>query len=192
MKRSRNKRLGRLAFFLPTMVLVGAVVYALLFSGVTADGTLVVQAQSSYGLSSKYISATATVGSRTATTPYDLSLSQGTYSVTFLQLKGYHTPPPRSVAVIGGQTSYAVGVYTPILDIIGVNPGGFNVTKADGIHDVTPYVWVNTGSESVQIKSSVFNVVISPGENYTRIFQSAGAYTVAMVGTNATQIVDVS
>lgn len=194
MKRSKGKRKhGRLVFMLPILVIV-VITLAGLYASAQANrpGTLRVEAVSAFGTSTKSILATATISSHTVKTPYNLSIAPGDYTVTFGQLEGYTTPSPKVVAVYSEKTSFAVGSYVPIPVYIGVSQTGFNLSRPVGIHDVTPFVWVDTGSQAVQLRSSVFNVVISPGQTYTHTFTDAGSYTVVVLGTSEVETLSVS
>ncbi len=187
MKRQRKRRFGRLVFFLPAILLLAVIAYAFLTSGIGGNGTLVVQAQSSYGSVTRYIAATATVNGVSGKTPFDLALTPSMYTVTFGQLEGYTTPQPRTTPVLGGKTTFAVGVYIPIPEITGVAAGGFNMTQARGLHGITPFVWINQATEAIQLKSSAFNTVVPPGQNFTYIFSATGHYQVVILGTALSQ-----
>ncbi len=191
-KQGQNRKIGNFIFFLPMIVLLGIIVLGFLTACINSDGVLVVQAQSEYGRTMRYIQASATVDGSAGKTPFNLTLKSSTYTVTFAQIPGYRTPLPLTVPVIGGQANFALGVYKPIPEVIEVSPSGFNASEPKGIHAVTPFVWINTGSEAVQLQSNAFNVVISPSQNYTRVFETPGTYTIFILGTDASQTVLVS
>jgi hypothetical protein len=192
LKRSRKKRFGNFVFFLPIILLVAIVLFGFYQNTENATGVLSVEAQSSYGSSSHFISSITTVSGATKQTPYDLTLKPGPYTVTYGALQWYQTPPPKTVTVLGGTTAYAVGVYVPIRVKIDANGAGFNATQVTAKSGVTPVVWTDTGNSAVQLKSTVFNIVLTPGQNYTRVFDSPDELIVSLIGTTATMTVNVA
>ncbi|MDA4125345.1 MAG: hypothetical protein OK438_07885 [Thaumarchaeota archaeon] len=192
MKRRGKKRFGNLAFFVPVVLLVAVILFGLYQNLGSGNGTLVVEAQSSYGSSSHFISALATVSGATKQTPFSLSVKPGPYTVTYGDLQWYWSPPPKTVTVLGGTSAYAVGVYVPIPVIVGVNGPGFNVTQVNAKSGITPLVWIDTTVRAVQLKSSMFNVMLSPGQNYTRVFTVSEKLIVTIPDTGATMTVNVA
>ncbi len=183
MKRRQNRRLGGLVFVLPVMVVAGLFMVGLFVTAGTSTGVLVVEARSVYGSKSIPLTATATVGGTTLTTPFNLTLVPGLYTVAYSQLPWLHTADSRTIQVVGGRTVYAVGVYSPIVDVIGVTDAGFNATSVRAEHVITPVIWVNTGTNAVVLQSSLFSVTLNPGGNYTRFFTTGGTVTVTVLGT---------
>jgi hypothetical protein len=118
------------------------------------------------------------IGTVSGTTPMTLSLSQGSYTVTFSALAWYTTPPPKYVTVLSGKDSYAVGVYDPIVEYVSVGGGQFNRTSLAVEHGVTPVVWVNPSSEDQIIFSQLTGrVEVPPMQNFTYVFQQKGTFT---------------
>jgi len=182
MKTSKKRtRLGAALFFIPIAILLGVVVYAFLTSSTSPNGTLIIRAQTSgkyYG--SMQIHVSASVSGTGGVTPFNLTLSQGAYTVVFSAVSGYTAPPSSRVAVSAGRSSYAVGVYTPIPAVIAVGESGFNVTKASALAGVTPVIWVNEVSGyAVMNISPVGRVLIPPGGNYTYVFETTGSFSFA-------------
>lgn len=190
-KKSRpRRRFGSVVFFVPIAVLLALFLVAFVSGATNNAGVLIVRAQSShYPYAPLHVSAT--VGAATGTTPFNLTLAAGSYTVTFSALAWYHTATPRTIEVVGGQTVYAVGLYVPIPVFVSVNQDGFNSTIVRAGHGITPVIWTNTGASVVELKSSLFSVALIPGQNYTRIFTSQGPVSVVVLGTNLTMQVDV-
>ena len=95
---------------------MAVVVYAIVSAVGSPNGTLVVEAQSS-GKNSVSLGVSVSINGQKATTPATLTLSQGTYTVTFSAVPWYTTPPARVVLVPAAKTSYVVGTYNPIEDL---------------------------------------------------------------------------
>ena len=159
------------------MLLLAIVGFALL-SGVSGNsGLLTVRAQSSGAAPIQLQGVTASVNGYTGTTPFNISLSQGQYIVTFGPANWFHEPSPKSVSISKGLTQYAVGVYIPIVRAISITGSGFNQTKVSGYHGVTPFIWINTqGSPQQLVIQNVVRLTLSPGQNYTHVFDSPGTY----------------
>jgi plastocyanin len=184
---------GSLVFFIPVVVVIAIVALGLISTISNQSGILVVDAYTSgrYAPASP-VHALANVASATETTPFNLSLSQGEYTVVFGPVKWYVTPTQRSVVVSGGKTQFAVGVYSPVIREVTIGSEGFNSTSVTAKLGTTPVVWVNTTSNPVvlEVMTSV-RANLSPGQNYTRVFQSTGTYTFSLDGTGYSGTLDV-
>jgi len=191
--RRKKKRFQRLVFFTPLMVILVIVMLTLL-SGFSTTGVLSVSAETSDRYYSAYpLFPSVTAASTTQRAPFNLTLAGGTYSVSFGSLPGFLTPPPRGVTVLPGKTAFAVGVYSPILKVVGVTSTGFNSTGVSAIHDVTPVVWVNgLSSYAVLEIDTVGSVVVPPSANYTHVFSHAGTYSYNLFNGNSTGYVAVA
>lgn len=195
-RKQSHRRLGTLLFVLPIALLVALVAYQILVGATgTPSGTLIVEAQSS----SRYYPAIAlrvavTVGSTTGYTPLTLTLTQGTYNVTYSDVKWFVTPPLKSITVSSGKSAYAVGVYNPIVEAVSVTPDQFSTTQVNALHGVTPVVWVNHSSDDVVMDSTpTGRIIIAPSQNYTYVFQSAGSFEFSLPLSSAPgMVVDVS
>ena len=190
-RKQGSRRLGRTLFVIPVLLVIGIVAFGLVSAWLNSTGTLVVEAQSSYGGVTSPLLAVATVSTTTGHTPYNVTLNPGSFTVTYSQLEWYHTPPPTAVVVLGGKTAYSIGIYTPIASVISVTSVGFNSSRSTAKHGVTPVVWIDASTKAVQIESGSFNAVIAPGQNYTRIFQAASNMTVTLLGTGSKMTVNV-
>jgi len=178
--RKKGGRIGTLLFFIPVILIMAVVVYAIVSATGSQNGTLVVEAQSS-GQSSHVISlaVAVSVNGQKVTTPATLTLSQGTYTVTFSGIPWYVTPPTRVVLVPAAKTSYAVGTYDPIEEFVSVNGGSFNRTSLSVLHGVTPVVWINPSSTDQVIYSPPMGKVdIPPMQNFTYVFPQKGTFVV--------------
>lgn len=175
------------------VVAVTALVLLGIFSYVpNTTGALIVEAQSAYGGSSHSIASQAAVLGVTRPTPFTLTVSPGSYSVSYLGLAWYYTPSPKSVIVIGGGTAYAVGTYTPILDFISVYSSSFNCSIVKAEHSVTPVVWIDRSTQAVQLSSPSFGAVVAPNQNFTKVFSTPGNFTVELFGSGTTMQVVVA
>ncbi len=192
MKRAKKRNpIGTLLFLIPIIVVSGVVAYAVVTGAGSTNGTLVVEAQSmSKYFPAKALTVTASVGSHTSVTPYNLTLTQGAYTVTFAAIQWYTAPPPKAVDVIAGRASFAVGAYQPIIDAVSVRGDQFNVTSLGAMHGVTPVIWVNPTSDFVTISGSPLGrVSIAPTQNFTYIFQQPGTYGFEIVGSSSPNLV---
>ena len=181
----RQKSLGKLAFFVPVVVIALVVVVGIIYSATTQTGTLIVVAYSSGRYSPQVaLHPKVEVGAQTSTAPFNLTLPDGTYSVTYEPISWYTTPNSRTVTIVGGRTAYAVGVYSPVVRVISIGSNGFNSTSVTALHGVTPVVWVNDNSTFAVVDiSSVGRIILEPSQNYTMIFPSAGAYLYEILNT---------
>lgn len=177
--KKRHNRIANLLFILPILIIVGFVVYG--FLQVTKPGTVTVEAlaQNKYlstGQSTP-IDVLAKVGSVSGTTPLSVSLAAGQYEVSYATIPWYQTPASKEVAVGNGQTAYSTGVYSVIVKVVTLSSAGFNATKVLAEHGVTPVVWINTSTSNLIMGvSGIGTFPLSPGQNYTNIFQSVGTY----------------
>ena len=190
-KRGRD-RFGRLVFFIPILIVLLLVAFALWSGATGTSGVLMVRAQSASSASTS-LPASVSVNGETSTVPFNLTLAQGSYVVTFNPLGWYTAPPPETVVVPAGKTSYAVGVYTPVERVVAISNDGFNQTSITALHGVTPVVWVNeAGSPVVLDVQGVKAVPLEAGQNYTQVFQSAGKFAYSIFNTSEQGRVTVS
>lgn len=175
--RKRHRRLEKLAFFIPFLVILVAVIYVY---GVNAKGpgqVIITAETSGRYYPARTLGVDATVGGNTGTTPFNVSLSEGTYTVYFGSLPWFATPAPRAVTVLPGVPVYAIGTYDPVLRTIVVTQSAFNTTSVTAFHTVTPVVWVNTSGGYVVLNiAPVGRVLINPGQNFTHVFSQPGTY----------------
>src|SRR5947209_14025259 len=117
----RRRRIGKLLFALPLLVLAAAIVYGYLAS--SQPGNLVVEARDAHNMNplgvQAYVSSTSTSTPTilSVTTPTTLSLTQGVYTISFSQLQWYQRPGSKTVSLPAGRTAYALGEYTPTPEI---------------------------------------------------------------------------
>lgn len=179
MKRNRNPgRNGKLLFFAPIVLVVGLVILGFYSAYSSRAGTLVVDAISSGRYSPSIpLHATATVGTTTQATPFNVTLNQGEYMVDYGAVAWYAAPSSRAIFVPAGKSLFAIGVYNPILRVIAASSQGFNSTSVSALHGVTPVVWVNLGGSYVVLEiDGVGRVTLQPSQNYTRVFQNPGTF----------------
>jgi len=175
--KKRSVPFGRLVFFIPLVIVLLLVLFAFVSGSTSTAGTLIVSAQSSDNAATP-LRVTAVVQSTTSTTPFNLSLRQGTYIVNFGALAWYSAPPARTVVVPAGRAAYAVGVYQPVERIVAISGGSFNQSAVTALHGVTPVVWVNKEGVPLLLNiQGVKPVSLQAGQNFSYIFQSAGKYT---------------
>lgn len=191
-KRNRG-RLGTLVFFIPLVVIVSVVVIG--FIQLAQPGTLKVQAitvdrflapdkQNGSALVSVTVTAASGSGTNTGTTPTSFSLSSGTYTVSYGTDNWYKTPSSKTVSVPAGKTVYAVGVYEVLTAPVSITQSGFNATKIEALHGVTPVIWINNSGSSVVLSLETFGTFpLSAGQNYTKVFYDAGSFTFSVGGT---------
>jgi hypothetical protein len=180
--------MGKFLFFIPVIAIIVIVVVGLISITPSQAGTLVVQAMTSNRYSQSFaLHVSATVGTSTETTPFNVTLVQGEYTVTYGPVEGYHTPMSRSVFLTGGKTEYAVAVYSPVVRSISMSGNGFNATTVTVLHGITPVVWINTGSNVVVLELQGFGrTSIGPSQNYTAIIASKGTLTFDIFNTGFT------
>jgi hypothetical protein len=192
--RKKRGRYGTLLFAVPIVVVVLAVAYQLISVTYFNTGTLVVQAQSSARYyPSVFLNVSASVGALSGSTgtqegqtPLTLSLTQGAYTVSFPTVQWYSAPQSRMVNILAGKTSYAVGVYDPIVKGVAIESNQFNATAISAKHGVTPVVWVNKmNSYAVVQGAPTGTIMIQPMTNYTYVFQTPGKYTITLFGAQA-------
>ena len=171
---------------MPVVIILVLVVLAFGSGLAGGTGTLVFMAASSSRYSSSVeLHATFTIGSSTETSPVNLTLSQGTYTISFGPLNWYITPASRTVTLARGSTEYVYTTYDPILRKISVSQGGFNVTSVTALHGVTPVVWTNDGDSAVTLHvDSIGTVIIDPSRNYTAVFATGGTFQYDIPRTN--------
>ena len=179
MRKSKGSKIfGRTVFFIPIIISLLLVIIGLASFTPAQPGTLVVETFSSGRYSPPVqLRVPVTVGTITKTSPFNLSLSQADYNVTFGSIVWNTTPPPRSILISGGKTEFAVGTYDPVLMIVSVTQNGFNSTRVTALHGVTPVVWVNEGSSPVTLEiTHIATLILNPSQNYTKIFPIQGVY----------------
>ncbi len=165
-------------FLIPTLIVLAIVGYAVIATTTVQNGTLYVRAQSSDRYyPTQRLDFPVDVAGKTVTSPANVSLPQGLYTVTFPAQTWYTSPFSETATVRSGQFSYAVGVYNPIVEVISVGSGSFNRTTLIALHNVTPVVWLNpSGNYQVIFSNVTGRVIIPPLGNYTYIFQSSGTF----------------
>ena len=179
-------------FFIPILIVLFLIALALLSGATGTTGVLVVHAQSSAS-SSTQLRVSAKVNGETLTTPFNLTLNQGSYVVDFNPLTWYTAPIPETILLSAGKTAYAVGVYTPVERTIAISSNGFNQTSVTALHGVTPLVWMNeAGFPLVLDVQGLQAVPLQAGQNYTHVFQSAGKFSFSIFETSAQGLVTVS
>jgi hypothetical protein len=183
--RKRGDRYGTLVFLIPVVLIVALVAYAVFDATLSQDGTLVVRAQTSAKFyPAEYLNVTVSVAGRSGTTPFTVSLPQGTYTVTFPSQRWFDTPASRTINVTARGDSFAVGIYDPIPVTVSVNQTKFNTTAISVLHKVTPVIWVNPTNDYSVISSSLTGpIVIAPMQNYTYVFQESGTYSFSITGS---------
>jgi hypothetical protein len=193
--RKRGGRFGTLVFLIPVIIVVGLAAYAVYDATLSQDGTLIVRAQTSTNYyPAEYLDVTVSVAGRSGTTPFTISLPQGTYTVTFPSQRWFTSPASRTVNVTARGDSFVVGVYGPIPMTVSVNQTKFNTTAIAVLHKVTPVIWVNPTNDYDVISSTLTGrIIIAPMQNYTYVFQESGSYSFSIVGSasSALQVVSV-
>jgi hypothetical protein len=185
---TRKRKRGRLKvvlFFLPIVVIGGAVAFAFVSYFISPNtGTLdVTMVASVYGSPAKTMYGTVRVDGASIQSPANLTLRSGAHTVVFLPVVGYDTPAPKSLNLIPGVVSYADGIYYPVKAVIIVTPNSFNATTVKAIRAVTPVVWVNTSSQIVTLQGAAWNTAsIDPGGNFTYVYGQSGSYGFDIVG----------
>ena len=191
MKRKKERRIGTLLFLIPILLLSALGAYAIIDATGSHAGTLVVRAQTSTKYyPAEYLNVSAGVAGQSGITPFTLTLTQGTYTVSFSGARGFVTPQQRSVNVTSGVTSYVIGVYDPIPVLVSVGQNRFNTTSVTVLHRVTPLIWTNPTSQSVVITSDLTGQIsIPPMHNSTYVFQSQGTFSFSLVGAQSSKLV---
>jgi hypothetical protein len=139
------------------------------------------------------LNLTAQVGSKSGLTPFHLLLTPGTYTILFPQEPWLYAPSSRTVEVPAGQTSYVVGVFSPIVREILIRDGQFNATTVTAFHQLTPLVFVNNMGNVVQLQIDSGNSYrVPPGGNLTYVFSQKGTFPVSLQGVIGTPTVNVS
>ena len=185
--RKKGDRFGTLLFAIPIVLVIAVVAYAVIGTASFANGTLIVRAQTSDRFyPAEYLNVTVIAAGKSGTTPFTLSLPQGTYTVTFPSQRWFTSPPSRTVNVTSGGNSFVVGVYGPIPVPVSVSQSKFNTTKISVLHRVTPVVWINPTSAYDVISSNLTGrIIIAPMQNYTYVFQEPGSFSFTVVGSTS-------
>lgn len=173
----KSKRLGRVAFFLPLVVMVVLAGY-FWASLNTGSGVVVVKATGGSAQHPVSLTVAVSIQGSSHVTPFNLTLPAGAYILGFQTMPWYHPPYDRSVTVLSGKTAYVLEVYQPIATVVAIGPAGPNSTVVNAEHGVTPVVWMNNGSGPLELISTQFGAQLSPGGNYTTTFQSSGTFQV--------------
>ncbi len=190
--RRRSAWVGRAYFIAPVaVILIALIVLSFYSSEATAPGTLVVEAQVTVGSATRFASVQAEVTGVAKITPFNVTVSPGTYTVTYSPVKWYSAPPPKSVTVAGGKTAYSVGVYIPTPVDVTISQLGPNATSISAEHGVTPVTWFNTTGQTIKLTSSAFTASILPRGNYTAILSSPGDLTVTILPSGETMSLNV-
>jgi hypothetical protein len=194
MRNKRRDRIGKLLFLLPVIFVVAVVIFAIFSYVTTQTGTLEIMAQSSARFFPEIqLNAQVQVSNQAGTTPFQVTLPQGTYYVTFGPLSWYSTPPPKTVSIPGGLTVYAVGVYNPIMRVIEIDRAGFNSSQITALHGVTPVIWKNFNGTDVVLQGDAFGqAIISAGHNFTYIYTSPGSFSFQLLFAHQAGTVKVS
>jgi hypothetical protein len=195
LRRKKGSRVGTLLFLIPIILVVAVLAYAVVTSSASPTGALIIEGESSDRYySAQSLNVLVTVKAQTGTTPWTISLAAGYYNVTYSNQPWYATPASRLVAVLAGKTSYAVGVYNPVVRVVSVAGGVFNTTEITAKHGVTPVVWVNRSGDDQFISSQLTGrVEILPMQNYTHVFQQPGTFAFSFPhGGSSTLLVSVS
>jgi hypothetical protein len=174
---------------LPVLVVAGVVLISVFTT--QTKGTIVVEANVS-GSGHQSLHVSASVGNQRGTTPFNVTVSQGVYKVTFSSVPWYRTPAPREVTLPGGGTMFAVGTYRPRSVVVAMTSSGFNSTRVTALHGVTPVVWVNLSGATVSLtgKGGV-GIPIPNGGNFTIVFPNPGTYPYSDNLTTTTGMVSV-
>lgn len=192
MKKRTRQRLGALLFFIPVVAILALFVTGNALNSQQSTGTLIIEAQSTYANDSRFINVLATVNGVTHMTPYNTTITPGTYTITYSSLKWYYPPESRTVSVPGGTRTWAVGTFKPIPSVVSVTQTGFNETTLKAGSGITPVVWVNQSSQPLEIESSTFTHVIPAESSFFHVFRASGNYTIFLAGTSATMTAVVS
>lgn len=192
--RKRRGRFGTLLFAVPILIVIVVVAYQLISVTYFNSGTLIVQAQSSaryypgvfLNVSVTVAAVSGNSGTQEGQTPLTLSLTQGAYTIAFPQVEWYSVPQSRMVNILAGKTSYAIGVYDPVLKGVAIVGNQFNATTISAEHGVTPVVWINKMSGNAIVRGGPGGeFTIQPTMNYTYVFQTPGSYTLTLFGVQA-------
>lgn len=184
-------------FVVPFLIVAGVIVYQVFLA--PSNGTLTVEALAKGEYPQLGVEATVYYNGgeavETQVTPFTLTVTQGLYVVAYAPAQGYHEVSEKGVEVGAGLHAYAVAEYIPISVEVACNGEVFNNTAAKAIHEVTPVVFANVSSQSIEISGQGLpagGVTIGPGDNYTQIYSSPGKYVFSLLGTSATGTVTVS
>ncbi len=192
--RTRKPKWGTLAFVLPIVVVAGAVAYGVLSYSFVQTGNLTVSAYTdSRYFPQRSLTAWASVGPFNETTPYTVSLAQGTYAARFSPLPGFRTPASSQAVVIMGKPTYVTGLYRPYVEAIDYTRNGFSGNNTLIIHNVTPVIWFNTTDVYITLQvQSLGTFGVFPHSNATYVFPTSGSFNFATTWGNATGVIHVS
>jgi len=182
-----NPKVGKLLFVVPAIVIIVLGVYA--FIHLNSPGTLMVRAEDE---NLAPLSVPFTVNGNSYTTPANVSLSQGSYVVSFGTIPWYYPPAIREVTITPGYQAFAVGSYQPETKFVRVTASGFNETTVVALHGVTPVTWTNPSSSLVTFSGGPFQQVrLQSGQSYTYTFTTAESFAIYVGTTNETMTVNV-
>ncbi|MDA4134281.1 MAG: hypothetical protein OK441_01755 [Thaumarchaeota archaeon] len=182
-----NSKVGKLLFVIPAVVIIVLGVYA--FIHLNSPGTLIVRAEDQ---NFAPLSVPFTVNGNSYTTPENVSLSQGSYVVSFGTIPWYYPPATRDVTITTGIPVYAVGSYQPETKFVQVTPNGFNETSLAALHGVTPVTWINLSGSLVTFSGGPFQQVrLESGQAYTYTFATVQSFVLYVGTTNETMNVNV-
>jgi heme/copper-type cytochrome/quinol oxidase subunit 2 len=182
-----NTKVGKLLFVIPAVVIIVLGVYA--FIHLNSPGVLIVRAEDE---NFAPLAAPFTVNGNSYTTPENVSLSQGSYVVTFGTIPWYYPPVTRDVTIAPGYQAYAVGSYQPETKSVQVTPSGFNETAVVALHGVTPVTWINPSSSLVTFSGGPFQQVrLQSGQSYTYTFTTPESFVLNVGTTNENMTVTI-
>lgn len=185
MKTSRRRgRFGWLLFVLPLAIIFGIIayqVYAVETAPKTGTLSLITLVQPYHSAQAKQAEE-VTVDGAAVEAPANLTLAPGPHVIVFPAQNGYTTPASRRIVIGAGQTSYAVGLYVPIVRFVGVQPNTFNDTSVKAVQGVTPVCFLNISNQVVTIQSLAWESSSDPqgikplgaGQNFTYVYLSVG------------------
>jgi hypothetical protein len=179
----RRKR-GNFVFFIPIIVVGSLILFAYLHALATKNpelGVLVVRAQvqKSYAGSNQTldIQVTFTLNGKTYTTPENLSLPAGNYSVIFQEKKGFQKPQSCTISIVPGYTTYCIASYIPIPQVINIFNGRFDQNKVFAYSGITSIIWVNkSGNSTVLYIEPIGRIILLPNQQFSYVFESDGIY----------------
>ena len=182
-----NPTVGKLLFVVPAVVII--VIGVLAFIHLNSPGTLVVRAEDE---NLAPLVVPFTVNGNSYTSPVNVSLSQGSYVVSFGTIPWYYPPTARDVTITPGYQTYAVGSYQPETKFVQVTVSGFNETTVAALHGVTPVTWINPSSSLVTFSGGPFQQVrLESGQSYTYTFTTPETFEIRVGNTNETMTVSV-
>lgn len=192
-KKKRNSRLQNLAFFIPIILVIIFVVFAVASNFLNQDGTIVIRAASSGRYyPTAFLQAPFSVAGTSGVTPDNISLVHGSYTVIFGKLTWYRTPAPMTFYLAGGRTYFATGIYAPVLGVFAISSQSINASSVSALHGITPIVWLNRSGSAITIEfHGGGRAQIAPGGNFTFVYQTPGEYQFTTVPNNLNGTIEV-